>query len=57
MINEGDIFVNNVTRIRYRVLWQNADVVFIVANHASAYPVAVQKYILKEHYEKVVETP
>jgi len=51
-----DIYVNNSSRLRYRVLWFNEDVVFIVANHKSAYPLQVPRYLFNEHYEKV-ETP
>jgi len=49
----GDVYVNHSSRIKYRVLWFNEDMVFIVAAHKSAYPIQVPCYLFNEHYEKL----
>ena len=53
LLKDGAVFVNNSSRIKYRVLWFNQDIVFLVSREASAFPIKITMDMLSEHYEIV----
>ena len=49
----GQTIVDNSTRLKYKVLYKNVDIVCIVANYANAIPMNLPFSFVIENYEVV----
>lgn len=49
----NDMIVNNSTRLKYKILHKNVDIMTIVANYANAVPMTLPIEFVIENYEMV----